>query len=137
MNALQSWWVSFADGPELLFSLRVVSCVLACLSAILWWRLARTPILESTWRERDHRAFRTIVTLVALGVTMYAIYFALAGTLEFQRTSSPHRLIVGNTAAILTFAPLGALALFLRFVFTRKAAIRERDARVEAAGATP
>lgn len=120
----QSWWLAEESGPGLLFGVRMLSATLALFAAWGWVMLARTPTVESTWEDCHRRRFGAVCLAVALGLGLACVYFVAGGVFEIERTSSPHRLIAGNLAWTVLFLALALAAIFLRFMFTRKAAVK-------------
>lgn len=94
---IQAWWLDAASGPALLSGFRMVSSALAALAAIAAIANAWKPNeLEATWSDEDCRRFKLISWLRALSLIAVASYYFCAGLFEAERTSSPHRLLVGN-----------------------------------------
>lgn len=122
----QSWWLTEESGPALLFGVRMVTATLSLFASWAWWMLSRTPIVESTWEECHRQRFRLACAAIAFGLLLCCGYFLAGGLFEGERTSSPHRLIVGNLAWSLTFLPSILFAVYMRFMFTRKIAVKVR-----------
>ncbi|WP_414656764.1 hypothetical protein ACINK0_11380 [Deinococcus sp. VB343] len=124
--AAQSWWLTEESGPGLLFGIRMFTATLSLFASWAWLMLARTPIVESTWEECHRQRFRLVCYAVAVGLLLSCGYFLAGGVFESERTSSPHRLLVGNLAWSATFLPSILFAVYVRFMFTRKVAIKGR-----------
>lgn len=125
---LRLWWVGEESGPTLLLGVRMFSAVAFLGAGISWRCLSAAPIFERTWSKREARTFRLLAAGVCFGAFACAAYFVLAGVLEAERTSSPHRLIVGNAAFACLSLPLVLLGYFLRLAFARKAVDVARQA---------
>lgn len=122
------WWLAEESGPSLLLAVRVVSAVAFIGAGVSWRGLAHVPVFERTWSKSEARRFRFLVAGVSFGAFAVAAYFVTAGILEAERTSSPHRLIVGNAAFAMLSTPLAWFGYFLRLTFSRKAVSVARQA---------
>lgn len=120
----QSWWLAEESGPGLLFAVRMLSAALGLFAAWSWVMLARTPIVDSAWEDCHRRRFGAVCRAVALSLGLACGYFVAGGVFEIERTSSPHRLIVGNVAWATLFLALSLMAIFMRFMFTRKVVVK-------------
>lgn len=132
-EVLRDWWITPASDPLLLLVVRIASTVFALLCAWAWRRLAHVPILEATWEARDVRTFHRVARVLMWWALLMACYTLMGGILEAERTSSPHRLLVANVALASLLLPTTLLGIFLQFVYTRKTAVKVKQARQEAA----
>ena len=113
-----------ASGPSLLFGARMITSSLATLAAIAALLNAWKPNeIESTWDKEDCKRFAVIGWMRAVALIAVALYYLCAGVFEVDRTSSPHRLLVGNIAMSSLFLGLWIDSVAWRFHYRRKRVI--------------
>lgn len=93
----KAWWLDAAAGPDLLFTVRIFSGGLNGVAFLIaLWNAVHGNELEGTWDRATCRRFQVLTWLRAAALLGVALYFMAAAFFEVERTSSPHRLLVGN-----------------------------------------
>jgi len=124
LSNLREWWLASAGDAMLLFLLRMTTASLALIACTLAWQnVIRPNEWERTWANGSYARLRVLNGMRAMFLTLCAVYFVGAGALEWERTYTPVRLVLGNVAFLGLFAWHAFDQLFWRLHFYRKRAI--------------
>lgn len=121
MEALREWWYAAESGPQMLFWVRLgVASIILLALFMACWAVVKPAEREGSWDAAQYRRARFMNGWRVLGLLLLLAYLFMAGVLEVERTSSPHRLIFANIGQAIMGGWQLFDMIFWRWHYTRK-----------------